>query len=458
MYKFKIRCLAFVLVIFSVNSPLLAFCMTLQEALKSAYDTNDELKLQRIEFLTQIQAFPTAVTRFLPDITMQFSGNKAKNKTKSTPGAPYNSYDTRSHNNILSINQNIFGDGSIPNLKATQSAIRAYIAEYYFKEQQIILKMIQTYLDYYEWQEKYKIAQIMLDNSKTQLDAVSIRLHVGEATDTDLATAQAGYANSQTEKINAYANLQSARASFLKTFELEPENITLPEMPNNLPNSFDEFYQLSLQHNPALISAKDQVQAANARVLVAQSALLPKVALQITTTDAFYKARPQASASQPSRAKATQSAINITVPILSKGGADYVQIRSSKYQARTAVVGLDNAMKKDYADATNFWEGFLAAKSNITSTEEGVKSAQISYNGTMEGERVGTKSILEVLQAQDQLNKAKRSHVDAEKAYILSGMQIFALLGQWIPGVLGIENLTAFNPTLELKNAKLRIL
>jgi outer membrane protein len=150
------------------------------------------------------------------------------------------------------------------------------------------------------------------------------------------------------------------------------------------------------------------------------------------------------------------STLSVTVPILSKGGVEYSDIRRAKYQTRKAVLQLDAQMKQIKSNCKATWEAFNAAKTRIDATTQGVKSAEVAYEGTMQEEMLGSKTIVDVLTFEERLNKAREARVEAQKEMILASYRIKSLMGELTAEKMKLP-VEYFNPDAEFKKIKLRI-
>ncbi|MGI4775360.1 MAG: TolC family outer membrane protein [Janthinobacterium lividum] len=429
--------------------------MDLQEALVSAYNSNEDLKASRSNFLSSIESSPQAISEFLPDISASMSENKTRQTNRSRYGNTGATSKIDNFEKNISINQSIFnGGGSVARLKAAQSDFRAARGQYYVNEQKVILAAIQTYLNYYETKEKFNITATSVNSNKKQLEAVQEKLNVGETTGTEVAQAKAALSNAETKKLSAYANFQAARANFVQTFNIEPENITIPIIPQDLPKTFDDFLAKSLENNQTIIAAKHTRVASKARELGAKSALLPTVGLSVAGRRNFYNPENPNTSSQ-NNSDVTAS-LSVNIPIFIKGGAAYSNIRQAKNSTRSSVIQLDSTIKQINASCITSWENFNTAKYSITAAEEGVEAAQIAYDGTMQEELLGSKTIVEVLIAEDALNQAKVNKVENTTQYILAAYQIKALVGQLTAKSLKLKA-KYFSPEDELKKAKIKV-
>lgn len=427
--------------------------LELQEALVSAYKTNDSLQIIRRDFLNHIEQFPQAIAGFLPNayasVTSQNLKQKSQSRFPTTKTAEYNNFA-----NNLTVEQPLFNGGrDVAGLKAAQAVFKAARGAYYASEQQILLQIIQSYLDYMEAQQKYEISEVSFHTNQKQLDAVQERLNVGESTKTELASARAGVASALTTKLTAYAMLQQAKGNFIRMFGIDPVDLAMPSLPDNLPASLDELLSKSSVSSPDIDTLKSKINASKANETVAKSALLPQVKLSLQSGKGLYN--PESSLN--TNYSSVTSAIGVTIPIYSNGGVEYSKIRQAKNATRKTVSQLNDQLKQNNAQCIASWEGFNAAKAKIEAASQGVEAAQIAYDGTIEEEKVGSKSMLDVLNAEENLNKAKISRVEATKACILAAYQMKSLIGQLTAKSLKLK-VDYFDPEKEFKKTKGKII
>ncbi len=431
-----------------------SLAIDLEAALTSAYTNNDDWKRIQRDFLDEIEKFPQALSGFLPSIAAEV--DSVNNKTKGKSQYNNSTSEVKTLQKSLVVSQPIFNGGrDFSNLKAAQSSFRASRGKYYASEQQVILNSIKAYLDCYETKEIYAISETSVKNNNKQLEAVEEKLKLGEATETDLASAKAGLAAAETNKLTAYANFQAANANFLRVFGVSADNVGMPQLPGGLPASLQELTEKSVRVSPNIVYARHSAEAAKATETAAKANLLPQVSFRVQAGRNYYDPESRFSSSQNSTT--VTSTLSVNVPIYTQGGAEYSRIRKAKNQTSFAVIQVSDQMKKNNSDCIASWEGFNAAKSKIKAASEEVEAAQVAYDGIMEGERVGTRSVLEVLDAEDKLHKAKIRKVAADKECVLAAYQLKSLLGELTAKSLKL-NVAYFNPEDEFKKMKLKVI
>lgn len=422
----------------------------LQEALTEGYKNNEELKAARIKFLDSIEQFPRAFSGFMPSAGLQINrqNNKTKYNKKYADRLGLTPRDTDSDQGALTIQQSLFNGGSsVAALKAAQAGFRAARGAYYAGEQKILLNLITAYLDCFESKAKYDISESRVRTNIQQVNTVEEKLRLGEATEVDIATARAGLAAAETNKLAAYADFQGKKANFIRVFGIEPTNITMPELPKMLPASLDELTGRAAKLNPDIDSARHNVTSAKALEMAEKGKLLPQVSVQLQSGRTHYN--PQDDINN----RSYTTTLSVNIPIYPEGGAQYSRIRSAKNQTRNSAVQLDSAIKQTHAGVVSVWEGFEAAKSRIIAANQGVDAAQISYDGTVQEEIVGSKTILDVLTAEEKLYEAKIIRVDAYKSSVLAAYQMKLLTGELTAQSLKLK-VKYFSPEEEFKTIK----
>ncbi|WP_341786990.1 TolC family protein [Rickettsia endosymbiont of Cantharis rufa] len=426
----------------------------LQEALTEGYKNNEELKIARIKFLNAIEQFPQAFSGFMPNAGLQINRQNSKTKynKKYADRLGLTPRETDSNQGALTIEQSLFSGGSsVAALKAAQSGFRASRGEYYAGEQKILLNLITAYLDCFESKEKYDISESRVRTNIQQVNTVEEKLKLGEATVIDIATARAGLAAAETNKLAAYADFQGKKANFIKVFGIEATDITMPNLPDKLPASLNELTKKAAKLNPDIDSARHNVTSAKALEMVQKGKLLPQVSVKLQSGRTNYN--PQDAAVQNINNKSYTTILSVNIPIYPDGGAQYSKIRSAKNQTRNSAVQLDSTIKQTQAGVVSVWEGFEAAKSRIVAANQGVDAAQISYDGTVQEEIVGSKTILDVLTAEEKLYEAKITRVDAYKASVLTAYQMKLLTGELTAQSLKLK-VKYFSPEEEFKTIK----
>lgn len=449
---------------FLIGAALIVACqnaqaVTLNEALTSGYKHDEEHKNIRTDFLTEIEQFPAALAEFMPRIRAVVQNQRTKINRKSPLPTNISDSVTRRSDQLsksVILEQNLFSGGAhVAGLKAAQSAFRASRANFYNGEQEILLREISTYLDTVEAQEKYKISKISVRSNRTQLEAMTEKFKLGESTETEVARAEASLAAAEANQAQAYSDFERTKANFRRVFGVEPVGINMPPVPNPLPKTLAEFTSRSLKVNPRIQAARNVTAASKSREYAAKAALLPSVNLSLQEGRDYFNP-PNLDNNSDINRRSFTTTVSVNIPILQRGGAEYSDIRRAKYQTRKGVIQLDNEIKVAKANCQATWENFLSAKERIKAAAKGVRAAEVAYDGTLQEEMLGSKTIVDVLDTEERLNQARQTKVEAEKGLVLAGFQIKQLIGEITAKSMALP-VEYFEPEREFKKAKLKI-
>ncbi|MCF8493918.1 MAG: TolC family protein [Rickettsiaceae bacterium] len=437
-----------------------ASAVTLEQALTSGYTNNEELQIIRTDFLNEIEQFPRALAGFMPRVSANVDSTDSKVKRRSkiplTPTATdFTTSDNLRYSRSITLEQPLFdGWSSMNSLKAAQFAFRASRGDFYAKEQDSFLKEINVYLDCVEAYEKYGISKVSVRSNKTQLEAMTEKFKLGESTETEVASAREGIATAEANQAVAYANFEASKATFYRFFGIDPVDVKMPDVPVGLPSSLASLTHIATELHPSIDSARHKTSSSKAGENAAKGELLPKVSFRIQggTTDYL----PEKTENGNVNNRSITSTLSVNVPILSKGGTEYSDIRRAKYQTRKAAISLDSVIKQIQSSCKASWAELEAAKMRIDATTQAVNAAEIAYEGMMQEEMLGSKTIVDVLRTEERLNAARQSRVEARKGLVLAAYRIKSLAGELTAKSMNLK-VDYFEPEAEFKKVKMKI-
>jgi outer membrane protein len=445
-----------------------AKAVTLEESLVKAYDYHDDMKAIREDFLIEVEAFPSALAAFLPRIYAGIATSDSKTSQKDTAGnvtvardSSGNVLDTSGIQRSLTIEQSLFNGGAdLAMLKYAQSAVRSARAKYYSSEQEAILNQINAYLSLASSKEKYAISDISVTSNKKQFEATQEKMRLGEATTTEVSYAEAALATAESSKLRFYAEYVAAKNNFIRIFGIEGEGVVLPEVfPKIKFATLDELITNAMAYSPVMETSKNTLSAAKSIEYSRKAALLPSVSAKVSQAESTPKFPGRGAPSASPRAKSshsTEATLSMTIPILIKGGAEYSEIRKAKHNKRKAFIDLDSKTKQLEMECRTRWEEFNAVQARLNSSNKAVAAAEIAYEGTKQESALGSKTIIDVLIAEEKLNHAREQVVDAKKDLAIVIYRIKSLTGDLTAKAMKLA-VQYFEPENEFKKAKLKI-
>lgn len=426
----------------------------LKEVLTQGYQKDPQMLLIRRSFLEEVEAFPQALAQFMPKASASIASSDSRGKIIGQYGGGPSS-SQKSLAKTITLEQPVFnGGGSVASLKAAQSTFRTSRASYYSNEQKVILNQIKIFAGLYSARAKYENALVSVKQNETQLEAVEAQVNVGEATVTDLAAAKTKLAMARTKLANAFANLEASKATFSATFDMDSEiSLELPDTSSSPDSSLEEISSKIAYANYDFQAAKNSLDASKSKEYSSKAEILPSVAFRMQAARNYFDPETNNSVNGLN----VTSSLVLNIPILASGGIEYSRIRLAKNNTRKAVLQLDSTIKKNKSDAISIYEGFKAAKEANIAAEQAVEAAQIAYDGMIQQQSVGTKTILDVLQAESDLSSAKDQKVDAIVQNLLVFYQMKSLTGDLTAKSFNLK-VDYFVPEKEFRKVKFKII
>jgi outer membrane protein len=402
-----------------------ASAMTLEEALVLAYQNNPTLQAQR----AQVRATDEGVNQAIAGWRPQVEGSVFGNSTWSTRNNDNDEINRLSgYGSSLTVTQNIYDGGqTTAATEEAESNVLAERARLHSTEQGVLLDAVTAYMDVFR---DTAVLQLNINNEKVlarQLAATRDRFNVGEVTRTDVAQAEARLAGARADRVQSEGNLETSRGVFRQIVGEMPDKLNKPDVAFDLPTGQDETIKLAIDYNPDVVAAKFDEAAARHNVRQNIGALLPSVDLSGEATQARNQARNQAVLNRDSLEYELKA--EITVPIYQQGTV-YSQVREAKQLAARARMQIEEARRKAVEDATSGWQALATARARIRSLNAEVRAAQIALEGVQQEALVGSRTVLDVLDAEQELLDAKVDLVVAERDEIVARFDVLDATGR----------------------------
>lgn len=409
--------LAAVFVVLS-GLPGAARAETLAEALSFAYANNPTLAAERAQLRATDEGLAIARSGWLPSVTATGSAGKATLDS----GAGSTDLDPLSYG--LSVDQPLYRGGrTIAESSRAKNLILAGRAQLRAVEQSVLLEAATAYVDVLRdtavLELNIKSEQVL----KRELDATRDRRSVGATTLTDVAQAEARVAGATAGRIQALGNLESTRAVYSRVIGRSPENPQLPAQLTGLPRSLREALAVAEQNNPDLIGAQFVEKAARDDVRLSRGAMLPTLSLNGQVQHS------EESSSPDTETDSTSVTAQLSVPLYQAGGAS-ARVRQAKQVAAQQLVRVEEADRAVRQEATQAWEALDAARAGIQQFEIQVRANEIALGGTREEADAGSRILLDVLNAEQELRDAQVNLVRAQRDAFVAELRLLAAVGR----------------------------
>ena len=264
------------------------------------------------------------------------------------------------------------------------------------------------------------------------LQATSDRFEIGDLTRTDVAQSEARLALAQGDLHTAKSNLISSRERYIQLVGDAPNDLQPPPPLPGLPDTLEAAVEIALQYNPDLIAAKERSRAAGYDIETAGAGRLPKVEIFSSANYTDYLGTLTSEGTGPALAQGSstaQAGVRATIPIF-QGGLPAAQERQAQARSSAALEQEIGTEREVIAQVRTAWSSLQAANSIIASTQSAVEAANLSLEGVRAENTVGNRTILDLLNAEQELLSAQVQLVTARRNAYVAGFTLLAAMGR----------------------------
>jgi outer membrane protein len=412
--------------------PAPAVALTLDQALASTYECSPAIDAERARLRAIDEEVPIAQSGYRPDIAARADVGY---RNQNNPSGGSSNQTPRGWG--VDLVQPIFRGFSVTNaVNEAQSRVRAGRETLRAVEQEKLAEAVTTFMEVVAQQAILKLNENNLNVLNEELKATRDRFAVGEVTRTDVAQSEARRADAVAQVDQARADLQTARAAFERTVCQPADRLVEPALKKDmLPKSQNEAVDISMQENPRIVGALYTEQAARFNVDTIRGQLLPQVSIEANYDnnfdDQFVNGESQTAAVRGV----------MTVPIYERGGIVHAQVRQAKQVHLASLQDVEQTKIEVKANAIRAWSQLLGAQAQLDSAKAAVEANTIALTGVREEERVGQRTLIEVLNAQQELLNSQVTLVTTRRDVIVAAYGLQAALGRLDALSLGVTDI-----------------
>lgn len=409
-----------------------ASAQTIEDALAKAYLNNPTLLSTRAGLRSTDESVPQALANWRPSVEITGSAGAEVVESNTSTGTDRNQ-SRRPRDIGISLTQPLFRGGRT--LAATSGAendIRAARARLLEAEQNILLQAATAYLNVYRDQAVLRLNQNNEEVLQRQLEATRDRFEVGEITRTDVHQAEARLARSKADRIQSQGDLETSRANYLNVVgEPAPATLTLPDRAGDLPGSADEAVRIAVVNNPGVIAAEFDRRAAMDNVDEVWGELLPEMDVTASST------REWETTTESSLRTTHEVTLNLTIPIYQQGEV-YSRLRQARQDAAESTLVIDTE-RRDAAEAgTQAYESLITARAQVDAFQTQIEASIVALEGVQREAAVGSRTVLDILDAEQELLDSRVSHVRSERDELVATYELMSALGRLTAKDLGL--------------------
>jgi outer membrane protein len=420
---------------------------TLRDALVSAYETNPNLTAAREGQKATNEGVPLAKANGRPDVSIQstyFENIMQDGGSSVTQARGVSANGT--------ISAPVYAGGGIRNaVRAAENRVEAGFASLRGTESAIFSAVVAAYMDVIRDESIVELNRAQVGVLSVNLEATRDRFEIGDLTRTDVAQSEARLALATSSLESARANLIRSKEIYIQLVGREPGRLEAPPPLPNLPETPDSAVSVALESNPDLISAREGREAAGFDRRAANASRLPSVS--VFTSPSYSNALNSVSSNIPgfqadNSSFTAQAGIRATLPLY-QGGQPAAQIRQAQARLGQAQELEIAAEREAIAQTRASYASWKAARDVITATERAVSANELSLEGTRAENSVGNRTILDILNAEQELLNSKVQLVTARRNAYVAGFTLLAAMGRAEARDLGLEGGVLYDPVAE---------
>lgn len=425
---------------------------TLQGALAKAYDNNPTLTGARAGQRANDENVPIQRSYGLPEAGV----SAGYNENLAAPGGSF-TQPTRSASANAQISVPLYQGGAVRNaVKAAKLRVDSGQANLRATEASIFSQVVGAYMDVIRDQAIVQLNRKNVAVLRTNLEATSDRFEIGDLTRTDVAQSDARLALAEGTLRGAEAQLIASRESYIRLVGSAPDDLQPPPTLPGLPATAEESVAIALNNNPDIASAALEVDASRADIGVARSARLPKISATVNGGYTNYLNSLDSNIPDFPVDQSGTSAVagvSLTLPLFT-AGRSAAQIRQAQSRSGQAIEQYVEVERGVIAQARGAYAAWQANNRVIVASEQAVQANALSLEGVRAENSVGTRTILEILNAEQEYLNAQVDLVSARRNAYVAAFTLLAAMGKAEARDLGLDGGALYDPNINYRRVR----
>jgi outer membrane protein len=423
--------------------PGIAFADTLENALVQSYQNNPQLNAQRAAARATDENVSIALAGYRPRVSAtgslgeQYLDQLSKATNPATGASAYSRTTGLANVDTLgaTATQTLFnGFQTSSRTRQAEAQVNAARETLRTTEQTVLLNAVTAYMNLLRDTAILELQRSNVNVLEATLRQTRDRFNVGEVTRTDVAQAESRLAAGRSQLLGAESNYVTSKSTYRQVVGVEAGKLQAATPVDRFsPRTLGGAMARGRTEHPTITTAMYNLDAQAMQVKIAESVLYPTVTLNGTVTKTLGSPTSLATLQTLSGAVTGQ----VTVPIY-QGGSEYATIRQAKETLGQRRIDVDTARDQVAQTVTQAWGQLEAAKAQIAATTAQVAATEIALNGVREEARVGQRTTLDVLNAQQDLVNARVSLVTAQRDRVVASYTVLSATGAFSPQILGL--------------------
>ncbi|PWC33849.1 TolC family outer membrane protein [Azospirillum sp. TSO35-2] len=413
-----------------------AEAMTLQEALAHAYGTNPTLGAEQARLRAVDEQIPQAMSGYKPTVSATLGVSRELTNTRYQAGGGERT-ETNAKSVAVTASQPLFDATVPPAVRRAERLVEAERATLAATGQTVLLNAATAYMDVIKNQELVALNTANVTLLQRQLTAAQDRARAGEYTRTDVAQADSRLAQAVAARLAAEGTLETARATFTRVVGTPPGTLAAPKPAFHLPKTLEAAVALARANNPTVLSAAYSEDAQRHAVDQTYGQMLPSASLTASGSRTWDPGRSDGI--DYTRIDSLTAKAQVVVPLY-QAGLPEAQVREARQTARQYGFQTRGQGDQSVESAVTAWTALETARANIRSYRDQIKAAQTALDGLREEAKVGSRTLLDVLNQEQELLNSRVNLVTAQRDEIVADFQLLSACGQLTAEQLVLPN------------------
>ena len=394
---------------------------SLSTSLANAYSNHPLLLSERAEERVVTEDIAEALSGWNPVVYLDSSIGKSLDTTKT-------STTTKTNSNLpislgIVVEQKIYDGGKTnQNIKVADANYIISQSKQMVLENKVLLNAAISYFNLLKDLDLLDIAKKNKEVINRQLEATKDRFDVGDLTITDVSQAEARLSDASANLVKAEADLNIAKAVFFSDTGLDSEDIFYPEAMPILPLSLQDLIDSVKNANPNIIYAKNNRIMAEEELNLALTGMSMTIDLRARANQAYD---PNTFFEEQ---RYFDVSANLKVPLY-KGGKDKSNIRKFREKLTKSNYNMNNTLREESEKAMIIWNKIQSLNSQIISFKSSILANKIALEGVVQEENVGARTVIDVLDAENELFRAKANLIKAKTNLYIASYEILEVTG-----------------------------
>ena len=382
----------------SVLVPASAYSITIENALKSSLINNLEIKLEKNNSLVAKESVNQSISSYFPSIILQGSISESEvTNVKSQSGILSSGYDLEPSSASITISQNIFnGFANYYSLIKSKTDLKSQNLIYENKKQEIILATLESYYNAILAEKNFVSFKDNFTAIKKRYNSAQAEFEAGILSKTDVAFAKTRMSAAKIALINSDINYEKAKNIFRDITGVEAKDLKFQSIKSKEIFEKEQFIENVKSGSFAIRLATLDVKSKNASTGIARSSLLPKISLNASQTEYYdYSSTVDQFDNETINATITWQIFN--------SGSSLSKIRQAEKFKNSSYIN-QLIVIRDTLNRANFSHSqYVISSETVDAAKIALESAEFAYNGTVIEQEVGERTLLDVLDARQQL-------------------------------------------------------